>query len=230
MEYLPRGITLEIPAGCFPLSTDSMVLSHFVKLSPNARVLDLGSGCGTLGLLLCGKDPSCRVTGVELDECAHGAAVKNIRRNALEARMDSICGDLRNFTRGNYGICISNPPYYSGGLPSTSLTTARHCGHCSTEELFRAASRNLKFGGDFYIVQKPEVLAQLIAAGAANGLEAKRLLLLRHRSTSAVNLICLQFRRGGKPGLIIEEAALHTPDGSPTAYYRQVYHMDSASE
>ena len=54
MEYLPNGFSLEIPQGCFPLSTDSMVLAHFVRLPRNARVLDLGSGCGTLGLFFVG--------------------------------------------------------------------------------------------------------------------------------------------------------------------------------
>ena len=74
MEHLPNGYTLEIPQGCFPLSTDSMLLQHFVRLPRNARVLDLGSGCATLGTLLCARDTSCHVTGVELDPKAHADA------------------------------------------------------------------------------------------------------------------------------------------------------------
>lgn len=147
MEYLPQGITLEIPAGCFPLSTDSMVLSHFIRLPGTVRVLDLGSGCGTLGLLLCAKGGSFHVTGVELTESAHIAAVENIRRNCLDAHMESICADLRSFSGKNYDICISNPPYYSGGFSSTVLPAARQTAYCSTEDLFQAAGRNLKFGG-----------------------------------------------------------------------------------
>ena len=81
MEELFNGFTLEICAGGFPLSTDSMALSGFAKLPKNARVLDLGSGCGTLGLLLCAKDGSCQVTGLELDESAHNMALQNLRRN-----------------------------------------------------------------------------------------------------------------------------------------------------
>ena len=56
MEYLPKGYTLSLCDGAFPLSTDSMCLAHFARLPKKARVLDLGSGCGTLGLLLCSKD------------------------------------------------------------------------------------------------------------------------------------------------------------------------------
>lgn len=226
MEYLPGGLELEIPADCFPLSTDSMVLSHFVRLPRNARVLDLGSGCGTLGLLLLSKNRDCRITGVELSESAHAAAEENIRRNGLDDRMQSICGDIRSVSGGQYDVCISNPPYYSGGYFSLSLPMARHSLHCSTEELCQAAGRNLKYGGDFYVVQKPENLAHLISSAAGQVMEAKRLLLLRHRVTSPISLICLQFRRGGKPGLKIEEAALYHADGSPTDYYRQVYHLN----
>ena len=53
MEQLPGGYTLALSDGAFPLRTDSMVLAHFVKLPKSANILDLGAGCGTLGLLLC---------------------------------------------------------------------------------------------------------------------------------------------------------------------------------
>ena len=39
-------------------------------------------------------------------------------------------------------------------------------------------------------------------------------------------LILMQCRKGGKPGLILEEATLFHSDGTPTPYYRHVYHMD----
>ena len=89
----------------------------------------------------------------------------------------------------------------------------------------RAAAHALKFGGDFFLVHKPEKLAELIARGAENKLEAKRLLLLRHREQGPVNLILLQFRKGGKPGLILEEESLFHPDGRPTPFYHMIYHI-----
>ena len=84
MEYLPNGFLMDLPRGTFPLSTDSMVLSAFVRLPKQAKVLDLGAGCGTLGLLLCAKDDRCTVTGLELAEEAHLGALENIARNGLQ--------------------------------------------------------------------------------------------------------------------------------------------------
>lgn len=232
MELLPNGLTLELAEGTFPLSTDSMVLSDYVRLSRNARVLDLGSGCGTLGLLLCARNPFCNVTGVELTQEAHLAAEENIRRNGLQDRMESICADLCTvpdfICPGSYGCCVSNPPYFSGGPASASLPAARREDCCAPEQLFRSAAWALKFGGDFFLVHRPERLGQLIALGAANGLEAKGLRLLRHRTDSDVNLIFLHFRKGAKPGLKLEEMALYDPDGSPTEHYRRIYHHKEA--
>ena len=229
MEFLPNGFTLSLCHGAFPLSTDSMVLSHFVRLLKHARVLDLGSGCGTLGLLLCSKDQNCHVTGLELDQQAHLEALENIRRNNLESRMESICADLRSvserFSPGSFSCCVSNPPYFGAGALSQSLPTARQEGSCTPEDLFSCGSRALKFGGDFSLVHKPERLAELIATAAKYHLEAKRLCLLRHREGAPVNLILLQLRKGAKPGLVWEEIVLHNADGSPTSIYKEIYHI-----
>lgn len=225
MEYLQNGFTLDIPSGCFPLSTDSILLADFARLPKAAKALDLGSGCGTLSLLLCAKDPSCHVTGVEIDPAAHGAALDNIARNGLQHRCSSICTDLRSLPAGVFDVCISNPPYFTGGPASTQTPLARRDDTCTIPELFCAAARSLKFGGDFYIVHKPERLAELISAATQNSLEAKRLRLVRHKEGGDVTLILLSCRKGAKPGLIWEERSLHYPDGSPTEYYKTLYHL-----
>lgn len=232
METLPGGYTLCLCEGAFPLSTDSMVLADFVRLPRDARVLDLGSGCGTLGMLLCAGDPGCQVTGIELSESAHHAALGNIARNGLDGRLASICGDLRavswELEAGAFHCCVSNPPYFSAGPLSKLHPTARRDDLCSTDELFRAAARALRYGGDFFLVHRPEKLAELCACGSQHGLEAKRLRLVRHKADGPVALILLQFRKGGKPGLLWEEASLHSPDGAVTDYYKQVYHLQEA--
>ena len=225
MEQLHNGFTLEAGGDGFPLSTDSMVLAHFARLPRHARVLDLGSGCGTLGLLLCANDPGCSVTGLEIDPAAHAVALQNIERNGLSSRMESICADLRSFTGSGFPVCISNPPYFSGGPASTRHPTARREDTCQPEELFEAAAKALRYGGDFFLVHKPERLAQLIGCGAKQGLQAKRLLLLRHKQERDISLIFLSFRKGGKPGLIIEEESLFDRNGQPTDFYRSVYHL-----
>lgn len=228
MEFLQNGFTLEIPDGCFPLSTDSIALSSFVKLPKNARVLDLGAGCGTLGMLLCAGHPGCTVTGIEIDPAAHEAALKNAAANNITDRYCSICADLcdveSQIKAGHYHICVSNPPYFTGGPASKALPLARREQRCTLEELFRVAEKGLQWGGDFFLVHKPERLAQLFACASRHNLEPKVLQLLRHKKDAPVSLVLVQCRKGGKPGLSWQEQYLYEADGTPSAYYHSLYH------
>lgn len=226
METLQNGFTLDIPPGAFPLSTDSMALAAFVKLPRNAKVLDLGSGCGTLGLLLCASDPGCIVTGIELAPDAHEAALENISRNGLSARLSSICADLRTIPiePGSFQICISNPPYFSGGPASRIAPLARRDDTCSLDALCASAAKALKYGGDFFLVHKPERLAEVCACAVSHGLEPKKLCLVRHKAGSDASLILIHCRKGAKPGLLWEEWALHDENGVPTEIYQRIYH------
>ena len=229
MEKLHNGFTLELCDGAFPLSTDSIALAGFAKLPKNAKVLDLGSGCGTLGLLLCATYSDCTVTGVELTENAHDMALQNAVSNGIAHRLTSICQDIKSIptflSPGSYHICVSNPPYFTGGFKSDTLPLARHADGCSLWQLFEGAAWALKYGGDFFLVHKPEQLAAICGCAVANKLEPKRLLLLRHKEDSPISLVLLQCRKGAKPGLTIEENALHHKDGSPTEFYKKLYHL-----
>lgn len=228
MEYLHNGFTLSLCEGAFPLSTDSIALSGFARLPRQAKVLDLGSGCGTLGLLLCAKDSGCQVTGVEIDENAHLTALENARANSIESRLSSICGDLRSLhsflAPGSFQVCVSNPPYFPAGQESAN-SKARHQLCCDLDDLFQAAAWALQYGGDFFLVHKPERLAELCACAVNHKLQPKRLLLLRHKPADPISLVLLQCRKGGKPGLNIEEEYLQEVDGNPSEYYRNLYHI-----
>lgn len=229
MEHLHNGFTLEFSEGAFPLSTDSVALSGFVRLPRSAKVLDLGSGCGTLGVLLCAQRTDCTVTGIELDESAHQMALKNAATNGLSLRLSSICADLNRIPSllkaGSFSCCISNPPYFSAGPESKTVPFARKENTCSIAELFSAAAWALKYGGDFFLVHRPERLAELFSCATYNQLEPKRLCLLRHSTNGPVTLVLVQCRKGAKPGLIWEEESLYDLQGAPTEYHRRLYHL-----
>lgn len=229
LEKLYNGFSLELCEGAFPLSTDSIALSGFAKLPKNAKVLDLGAGCGTLGLLLCARYDDCAVTGIELTENAHQMALHNAQTNGISHRLTSICRDLKTIPEflkaGSFHTCIANPPYYTGGPKSGTLPLARHTDACDLPDLFRAAAWALQYGGDFYLVHKPEQLGAICCHAGIHKLEPKRLLLLRHKEDGPVSLILLQCRKGAKPGMVWEEAFLRHADGSPSQYYKELYHL-----
>lgn len=229
MEHLHNGFTLELCDGAFPLSTDSIALSGFVRLPRNARVLDLGAGCGTLGMLLCADHADCTVTGIEIDHYAHEAALRNAEANGVKDRYSSICADITSLDTliepGHFHICVSNPPYFADGPKSKLHPVARQESLCPMQTLFQAASRALHYGGDFFLVHRPERFAELCAVATGQNLEVKRVRLLRHRKNSPISLVLVQCRKGAKPGLIWEEAYLHEDNDTPSEYFKTLYHL-----
>lgn len=231
-EVLFGRIRMTIPDAQFRVSTDSMVLADFCR-DAGGRGLDLGCGCGTLGLLLLGSGAAGSVCGIEIQPEAARQAEENARRNGLADRFSVVCGDLRQthaqIPAGSFDFAVSNPPYYppgSGRLrKEDSLSLARSELCCPLDTLCAAAARALRWGGRLYLVHKPERLADLMVFLRAARLEPKRLRFVRHSAASAVSLVLLEARLGGKPGLQIEpELVLYGPDGSESAACRRIYH------
>ena len=232
-EVLFGSIRMKIPDAQFRVSTDSMVLADFCRVKPGSRVLDLGCGCGTLGLLLLGADETLRVSGIEIQEAAARQAQENAEENGFSAHMHIICGDLRQahaqIVPGSFDCVLSNPPYYppeSGYLHTqSSLCAARSERCCPFDALCAAAARALKWGGRFFLVHKPERLVDLLTGLRSTRLEPKRIRFVRHRAGSGVNLVLIESRLGGKPGLQYEpDLLLYDADGCESAEYRRIYH------
>ena len=228
----PGGYRFFYDDALFRPGTDSFLLSSLPRLKPGLRVCDLGSGTGLLGLLLLQREPSLTVTGVEIQRAAVRLAEKAAGENGLTERLTTIHGDLRDIRRllgaGAFDLAVCNPPYYapsSGGIaPEEARRTARSEVSCTLEDVCRAASYLLRWGGAFCLVHKPERLTDLLCLLRETGLEPKRLRLVENRTGAAPSLVLLEGRRGGKPGLTVEPPLiLQKPDGSPTEELDAIY-------
>ena len=225
IETLWNGIVLK--RGPFPLGTDSVLLSHFVSLRSGCRVADLGAGCGTLGLLLVGRDPSCTVTGIELDDEAYAMGLENLALNNCP-RLKLIQADVRQLREflpaGSFDCVISNPPYFPVGS-GKSANAYRSELTLTLRELCEGAAWLLHSGGSFALVHRPERLCDLFWELRSHGMEPKRIQFVRHKAESPVCLVLIEAKRGGKPGLTyLPDLIEFHSDGSETDAYRAAYH------
>lgn len=224
-ETLWNNIVLK--QGPFRLGTDSVLLSQFLTLPKNARVADLGAGCGTLGLLLCAREKACTVTGVELDETAYRLAQENIALNHLE-RLRVLHADVREVRRilpaNSFDCVISNPPYFPVGS-GKAANAYRSELTLTLSQLCEAAAWLLPSGGRFALVHRPERLCDIICELRKQHIEPKRLQFVRHTVCSPVCLVLIEGRKDGKAGLsYLPDFIEFHPDGTETEAYRAAYH------
>ena len=231
-ETLWNGYVLHQPHGRFRLGTDSVVCAAFADFAKGSRIADLGCGSGAIAMMLLASDPSLQLTGIELDEKAAQAAAKNAAQ--CPDRFRVIQGDLRQIRQflpaGSMDGCISNPPYFpvgTGKQAEGSLGRARSEETLSLSQLTEAAAWLLPTGGKFVLVHRPERLADLIWELRNRQLEPKRIRFVRHKADSSVNLVLLEAKKGGKPGLsYAPDLVLFSPDGVETPEYRAIYHRE----
>ena len=197
----------------FPFSTDSALLARFAAPIRAKRIVDFGCGAGVLGVLLHASHPAAAFCGIEIQPEAAAACRENFKANGFDSA-GIVTGDLREFhtqkfwPAGFFDLVVSNPPYFAGGrgytAPDAARAAARDERNLTLEQLCDAAAYFCRWGGAFALVHRPERLSEIFCAMTARGIEPKRLRMAQYRADSAPNLVLIEGRRGGKPGLRIE--------------------------
>jgi release factor glutamine methyltransferase len=112
-------IELEVAPGVLIPRPDSetlieAALGHF-REAPPARILDLGTGPGTLLLAALGEWPAATGLGVDRSDTALGYARRNAERLGLSARARFQRGDWGEGLTGRFDLILCNPPYVETG-------------------------------------------------------------------------------------------------------------------
>lgn len=190
-------------AGVFRLGSDSEALGGFAQVKRGEKVLDLGCGGGVLGLYLLAREPSLRLTGLDIDPAAAALAEENFAANGLDAR--AVQGDMKAvrelFPAGHFDLVVSNPPYFAAGSGYSGGST-RMEEQCSLDDVCAAAGWAVRNGGRFAVVHRPERLADLFCALREYDMEPKRMRFVRagERPPSAV---LVEAYKQGRPGLSV---------------------------
>jgi len=217
----------------FKLGTDCVLLSNFVNITGARRGIDLGCASGAIALLLLSRSEKLHMTGLEILPEACSLAGENMRVNTLEERSTIVNSDIRRcrelFKSGSFDLVVSNPPYFplgSGMLsPDSARAAARGETDCTLEDICAAAAFLCRTGGIFAIVHKPERLSEAMCTMSRYGLEPKRLRLVCHKAESAPNLVLIEAKRGGKPGLKIEPSLiLRLENDEESEEVKKIYH------
>lgn len=194
---------------------DSLLLAAFSGIGRHETACDLGTGCGVVPLLWC-RGESGRITAVDLQETACDQLRRSLVLNRLDDRVSVVCADLRQkhplLPPGMFDLVTINPPYYAVGTGRLSKADsdriARHETTCTLEDAVTAAARLLKNGGRLCLCHKPERLTDVFCVLREQKLEPKRLQFVSQSAQKAPWLALVEARRGGKPGLKVEELRL----------------------
>jgi tRNA1Val (adenine37-N6)-methyltransferase len=206
-------VIIRQPERGYRFSIDSVILAGFAAPLCRGAVLDLGTGCGVLLLLLSRLAPAMLAgTGVDLQEDLLVFARRNFHDNCPDGRLVAVPGDFRGdipgVQPGSFDLVVSNPPYgraeHGRRNPDPGKETARHEVTCALPELFAAASRFLSPVGRFAFILPYPRIEEIEPCAAKEGMRVQFLRVVHPRDggTPSRGLCCAVRGGGGTPRLL----------------------------
>ncbi len=207
--------------------TDAYLLSAFIKEKKNGTAAEIGSGSGIISLLLAGRGKFKRIFALEVQEYYASLTERNALLNGLDGVVTAVHTDAREF-KTECDAVFMNPPYMKAGdgkrNEDDGKYAARHELNGDITDLCRAASGMLKYGGDAYVVYRPDRLTDLICALRESRLEPKSVCFVHQSVKHEPCLVLICAKKGGKSGVTVMRPLILTDEnGSESEDCRYIY-------
>lgn len=155
------------------VGTDAILLGRWVEVEPTDVVLDIGTGCGLLPLMLSQKGVA-HVDAVDVDKASVEEASVNFEASQWRDHLKAYCVDIVDFQSGNkYDLIVSNPPFFNrfSKCDSERKSRARHNdAGLSFAIICREVSRLMKPEGRFAVVLPLDVSLDFMETAERCGL------------------------------------------------------------
>ena len=157
---------------------------------------------------------------------------RSVALNNLENKIEVLNMDLKNlsktFSSSSFDAIVTNPPYkkLETGLTNTNnqKLISRHEILCNLEDIISVSSYLLKNNGSFYMVHRPDRLADIIYLLRKYNLEPKLLRFVQPFQCKAPNMLLVKAVKNAKPFLKVQEPLIvYNNDKSYTDEILKIY-------
>ena len=192
----------------YRFSIDAILLAAHARPRARDRVLDLGTGCGIIALILAHRHPEISVFGIEIQKELARMAISNVNANHLQHQVTVLCRDMRELKPEGIGgpvdVVVCNPPYHkaeSGRInPDRQRAIARHELKINLSDILQTAKRTLRTAGRFVTIYTVERITDLFVQMRAHGIEPKFVRTIHGQLAAEARLILISGTKGAQPG------------------------------
>ena len=147
------------------VGTDAILLGRWIEVKPTDVVLDIGTGCGLLPLMISQKGVA-QVDAVDIDKASIEEATVNFDASQWHEHLKAFCVDIVDFqTDKKYDLIVSNPPFFNrfSKCNSERKSRARHNdAGLSYATICQEVCRLLQPDGRFSVVLPFDVMQEFL--------------------------------------------------------------------
>lgn len=198
----------------YRFTIDPVLLAHYATPEPGDKIIDIGTGCGIIPMILLYRTPGIHVTGIEIQPGLAGLACENISLNRFEKNVSIHCGDITDPVflsthSGGYDMVITNPPYTAKNAgrinPDNEKAIARHEITITLAQLISSASDLLKNTGRMIIIYPQDRLVDLLLSFRQSGIEPKKIRMIHPKRDNPARRVIVEGYKYGRPGVVMEK-------------------------
>ena len=159
------------------VGTDGVLLGAWCPVAEARRVLDVGTGCGVIALMVAQRNRQALIEGIDIDQDSIAEARLNFANSPWNNRLTAIEGDFNDMDGdARYDLIVSNPPYFTNGVLPTgdSRTVARHTQSLTYRQLIEGAVKLLTARGTLALISPTDAEGDIIEAAAFASLPVRR--------------------------------------------------------
>ncbi len=216
------------------IGVDGVLIGAWTYIGSSRRILDVGTGCGVIALMMAQRAPEAEIDAIDIDAASIEEASENISVSPWSDRIKAILGSysdalsLLSVEDSGYDLIVSNPPYFDSGVTQavTSREKARHQGELCPLSLLRGARSLLRQNGSVAMVVPSEYSDDLEKEAEKMEFVLERKCLVRGHDKAPFKRSLLQWRLLGsdsdKTFPELKFLTLETTPGIPTDDYRDL--------
>ncbi len=209
------------------VGTDAVLLGAWVDVSKAQKILDVGTGCGIIALMLAQRTlADVMIEGIEIAEQDAEQAIENTHKSPWSKRIKVTHKSLQEFnTTTSFDLIVSNPPYFINSQlpPAHYRAKARHTQSLSYQELIDHSIRLLKKEGRLAVVLPYTEGKNFVNLASHRGLICIRQLAFYSRSEKPQERWLFEFSINPHP-LTKETLILHGEGETWSDEYKMLTH------
>lgn len=178
------------------VGTDAILLGVWADVKSSETVLDIGSGCGIISLLVACRSDAV-VDAVEIDFASFEESKENFTNSSFSEQLSAKKINFIDYVKTcnkEYDLIISNPPFFSNSYKpkEQQRKDARHTDTLSFEQLCDGVSKMLKPKGKFYVVIPRNERIKFLEVASLFNLHLQKQLSIHPKRKQAANRFNLQ--------------------------------------
>lgn len=238
LEFKGLKIIQDSTGFCFGI--DSVLLSDYAKnIKEDAKIVDIGTGTGILGILLCGKTINTKIIGIEIQEEVADMARRSIELNCLQDRFCikniNIKDVFKEIEPNTINAIVTNPPYMRANTGAKNLEKKKLISRCEVEcdleDIVKISYKLLKSKGEFYMVHRAERIVDILYLLRKYKLEPKNMRFVQSRIGKEPNLVLIKsIKDAGKNLKIDKPLIIYEENGEYTEEILNIYNKGKKND